>query len=126
MTVELGREEAHAPHLALRDDVDAGVLLVAQGGVDRVVLHLAHVARAELTALGGGHGQLQPAGTSMRSADRGGQGLGAEGLGHRRPPGVRGIEPPGWRVSGDVEDGPATVDGDGLSGDRARLGREKV
>ena len=50
--VELGREEARAAHLAVADDVDAGLLLVAQREVDRVVEHLGEVGRSELAALG--------------------------------------------------------------------------
>ena len=51
--IELGGEEAGAPHLAVADDVDAGLFLVAQGEVDGVVEHLLQVGRAELTALRG-------------------------------------------------------------------------
>ena len=65
MAVELGREEADAPHLALADDIDAGVLLVSQGHIYRVVLHFTDVARAQLAATGRGNGQLQPAGMCM-------------------------------------------------------------
>ena len=51
--VELGGEEAGAPHLAVAHDVDAGFLLVAQREVDRVVEHLLEIDRAELAALRG-------------------------------------------------------------------------
>ena len=47
--IELGREEAHAAHLAVGHDVDAGLLLVAQGQVHGVVLDLADVGRSQLT-----------------------------------------------------------------------------
>ncbi len=60
VAVELGREEAGPPHLAVGDDVDAGLLLVAQGGVDRVVERLPQVCRAELAPGSGRHRGHQP------------------------------------------------------------------
>ena len=60
VAVELGGEEACAAHLAVGDDVDSGLLLVAERGVDRVVLELGDVDRAKLTASGGGHTDNQP------------------------------------------------------------------
>ena len=53
MPVELGGEEAGPAHLAVADDVDAGLLLVADREVDRVVEHLGEVGRPELAALRG-------------------------------------------------------------------------
>jgi hypothetical protein len=51
MTVKLGGEEAHPAHLAVGDDVNPGVFLVAQGHIYRVVLRLDHVLRPVLAAL---------------------------------------------------------------------------
>ena len=65
VAIELGREEADPPHLTLGDDIDPGVLLVAHGDVDRVVLELADVPRAQLAAFGRGHGQVEPAGMGV-------------------------------------------------------------
>ena len=50
--VELGREEPGPSHLAVADDVDAGLLLVVQCEIDRVLEHLLEV-RGELATLGG-------------------------------------------------------------------------
>ena len=58
--VELGGEEAGPAHLAVADDVDAGLLLVAQGEVDGVVEHLVEIGRPELAALGGGDPGHEP------------------------------------------------------------------
>ena len=70
VAVELGGEEADATHLAVGHDVDAGVLLVAQGHVDRVVLDLADVRRPELAALGGRDREVEPARMGVRADDR--------------------------------------------------------
>jgi hypothetical protein len=70
MSVELGGEEAHPPHLALDDDIGACVLLVSERHVDRVVLDLADIARPELTALGHRHRQVKPTGVRVRADDR--------------------------------------------------------
>ena len=53
VAVELGGEEAGAPHLAIADDVDAGALLVADREIHAVVEHLGQIGRAELAPLGG-------------------------------------------------------------------------
>ena len=78
------------------DDVDAGVLLVAQRHVDGVVLHLADVGRAELAALGGRDGEVEPARVGMRADDRCRQrlraGTGAAGV--RRHPALVTDQPP--------------------------------
>ena len=50
VAVELRREEAGAAHLAVGDDVDPGLLLVTDRGVDRVVERLGEVGRTELAA----------------------------------------------------------------------------
>ena len=65
VAIELGREEAHPAHLSLGDDIDPGILLVADGGVDRVVLELADVPGAQLAAFGCSDGQVQPAGVRV-------------------------------------------------------------
>ena len=78
VSIELGREEADAPHLALRHDIDAGVLLVAQREIDGVVLHLADVGGTELAAFGGRDGQVEPAGMRVRADDRRRERLGPE------------------------------------------------
>ena len=70
VAVELGREEARAPHLAVRGDVDARLLLVAQRRVHGVVLDLADVHGPQLAPVGGGHGQVEPARSGMRPDDR--------------------------------------------------------
>jgi len=69
MLVELGGEEAGPPHLPIRDDVDARLLLIADREVDRVVEHLGEVGRPELAALGGGDPAREPAGMRMRPDD---------------------------------------------------------
>ena len=82
VSVELGREEAGAAHLTIRDDVDASLLLVAQGKVDGIVLDLADVRGAKLAAFGGGHRQLQPGWAGVRSTDGRGERGGLVGMGH--------------------------------------------
>ena len=79
--VELGREEAGPPHLAVADDVDAGLLLVAQGEVHRVVEHLLEVGRAELAALGSVDPGHEPRRSRVRADDAGEERL----LAHRSP-----------------------------------------
>ena len=69
VSVELGGEEARAAHLAVRDDVDAGVLLVAERGIDRIVLELGDVDGAKLTASGSGHADDQPRRMGVRAHD---------------------------------------------------------
>src|SRR5947207_10064179 len=44
VTEELGGEEARTPHLAIAHDVDARLLLIAQGKVDCVVEHFLEVS----------------------------------------------------------------------------------
>ena len=75
MSVELGREEARATHLTVGHDIDAGVLLVPERGVDRVVLDLADVLRSQLAPTLGRDRKVQPARTGVRADDR---------CGHRR------------------------------------------
>ena len=101
VAVELGREKAGPAHLAVGDDVDPAVLLVAERGVDRVVVDLAEVHRPELAALGGATGTIQPGracepttlvgrppaaadgrGSVMRSPLGGGEGKGARRVVH--------------------------------------------
>ena len=67
--VELGGEEAGAPHLAVAHDVDARLLLVAQREVDRIVEHLIEIDRAELAALRGCDARHEPRGPRMRADD---------------------------------------------------------
>ena len=69
--VELGGEEARPPHLAVADEVDAGVLLVAQREVDRVVQHLREIDRPELAALGGRDPGHEPRRARVRPDDAG-------------------------------------------------------
>ena len=73
VTIELGREEPSAAHLAVRDDIDAGILLVSQCRVHGIVLDLADVHRAELASTLRRDRQVQPAGSSVGSDHRGGQ-----------------------------------------------------
>ena len=54
VAIELGGEESGSAHLAVGHDVDASLLLVAQRGVDGVVLELGDVGGPELAATGSG------------------------------------------------------------------------
>ena len=83
MPVELGREEAGPPHLAVADDVDAGLLLVAQRQVDRIVEHLLEVDRAEPAPFGFGDPGHEPGRPRMRADD-----TRAKDLGHPSPPSI--------------------------------------
>ena len=69
VAIELGGEEARAAHLAVGHDVDAGLLLVAQRGVDGVVLELGDVGGPELAATGSGDADDQPRRVSVRADD---------------------------------------------------------
>ena len=69
MAIELGGEEAGTAHLAVGHDVDAGLLLVAQRGVDGVVLELGDIGRPELAATGRGDADDQPRRMGVRADD---------------------------------------------------------
>jgi hypothetical protein len=71
VTVELGGEEACPPHLAITDDVDASLLLVAQGQVDRVIEHLGEIGGTELASFGGLDAGDEPRRPGMRADDAG-------------------------------------------------------
>ena len=73
MAIELGGEEAGAAHLAVGHDVDAGLLLVAQRSVDRVVLELGDVGGPELAATGRGDADDQPRRMGVRADDTRGE-----------------------------------------------------
>ena len=62
VAVELRGEEAGPPHLAIADDVDAGLLLVAQRQVDSVGQHLLEIDRSEVATLGGRDAADEPPG----------------------------------------------------------------
>src|SRR5207342_3149768 len=79
--IELGGEEPGAAHLAVAHHIDAGLLLVAQGEVDRIVEHLLEVDRPELAALGGGDPGDEPRRPRVRAHD-----ARAQDPGHRSPP----------------------------------------
>ena len=123
VTIELGREEADAPHLTLGHDLDAGVLLVAQRHVDGVVLDLADVAGPNSPRSAAATARSSQPGWACGADHRGGQGTGAIGFVHRH---LLGRVAGGPRVSRGVDDGPTAVDGQRLTGDRARPGREQV
>src|SRR6266540_6491344 len=60
------------PDLAVRDDVDARLLHVADRRVGRVVHHLLEIAGADLARLVGLHRGEPPAGVTVGADDRGG------------------------------------------------------
>jgi len=80
-TEELRGEEAGAPHLAVADDVDARLFLVAEGKIDGVVEHFLEVSRTELATLGGRDARHEPRRPGVRAHD-----AGAQLLGHPTPP----------------------------------------
>ena len=81
VVVELRREEAGAAHLAVAHHVDAGVFLVTQRHIDRVVEHLREVHRAEFAAFGGGETRDEPRRASVRTDH-----ARPQSLGHGAPP----------------------------------------
>ncbi len=85
VAIELGREEAGPSHLAVGDDVDAGLLLVADRRVHRVVQRLPEVGRPQLATGVGGHRGDQPRGVGVRADDAREDG----GDGHGRCSGFR-------------------------------------
>jgi hypothetical protein len=68
--VDVAVETAHLP---VGDDVDPGLLHVADRGARRVVEHLLHVGGTELAALERLHRREPPPGLAVGSDDRGGQ-----------------------------------------------------
>ena len=73
VAVELGREEARTAHLAVGHDIDARLLLVAQRGVDGIVLKLGDVGRTELVPAGRSHADDHPRRVCVRPDDARGE-----------------------------------------------------
>ena len=70
--VEIRREEAQAPHLAVGHNIDPRIFLIAQRHIDGVVQRLLHIGGAVLTALHRFDGADEPRRPGVTTDDTGG------------------------------------------------------